>query len=574
MKSWRVVALWQALLLLALLATEIGNVVGSDCKVNLGGSTPSAASSSSLIEQTAIEDVAGSSAIAGSEGEATASAVDDASATEVPFETTAAPVEATETPATEVPTATTVTPDFVTMVAETPTPSVEVIETEAPVAEATTVPPTETTAPVVEATPTPTLEDAAGSLAGIDTPGASVVAVSDGSGDYEVVGVITAAPVTIAPAPAPTPNWVGPTIGDATDTACYRKTGNPNSADVCPLGYSNDDDTCWTQCPLSYPVECFAECIPQNDDCALEVLTKITSVAAVAINAATAGVFGEILATYKAVKLGVTCAANLFSVGQSIVRYMRYQQTTAPNGTVEELLAVAYQADVVIVDLPVAICTCLGLPVPANAQFIDTVVTIGENILKQLTFGVIIDQLIETSTTDLGESISADDYMLEVANTGLVVLSAIDPTGIAYMASQFVQPICGPTTFLGEIDDGSLADALGLTTVDEAFDGSYGTWTKAGDGVVTLIFESTDTEDVTVVIHSAGDTVEEVDVDSGETVTWTSTVAELQDTTMYLDRWRPGFLGLPGSGGGSLLLWIPRSSEGGHLEMHTKINVS
>ncbi|RLN85282.1 hypothetical protein BBJ28_00002750 [Nothophytophthora sp. Chile5] len=691
MKSWRVVALWQTLLLLALLATGISNVVGSNCKVSLGGSTTSASSSSSLIEeQSAIEDVAGSSAVAGSEDEATASAVDDASATEVPFEMTAAPVEATETPATEVPTATTVTPDFVTMVAETPTPSVEVIETEA-----TTVPPTETTAPVIEETPTPTLEDAAGSLEGIDTPGASVVAVSDGSGDYEVVGVITAAPATIAPAPAPTPNWVGPTIGDATDTACYRKTGNPNSVDVCPLGYSNDDDTCWTQCPLSYPVECFAECIPQNDDCALEVLTKITSVAAVAINAATAGVFGEILATYKAVKLGVTCAANLFSVGQSIVRYMRYQQTTAPNGTVEELLAVAYQADVVIVDLPVAICTCLGLPVPANAQFIDTVVTIGENILKQLvtngdeilssadsflsflstsdagnsttdldsesvanltslidsgstcgwelkrltdrvvtavndirastpdaaiddirttvstsslvlsdiptvtnncmgellasktteaayetrdllrkTFGVIIDQLIETSTTDLGESLSADDYMLEVANTGLVVLSAIDPTGIAYMASQFVQPICGPTAFLGEIDDGSLADALGLTTVDEAFDGSYGTWTKAGDGVVTLIFESTDTEDVTVVIHSAGDTVEEVDVDSGETVTWTSTVAELQDKTMYLDRWRPGFLGLPGSGGGSLLLWIPRSSEGGHLEMHTKINVS
>ncbi|KAL4087362.1 hypothetical protein PRIC1_013255 [Phytophthora ramorum] len=164
--------------------------------------------------------------------------------------------------------------------------------------------------------------------------------------------------------------------------------------------------------------------------------------------------------------------------------------------------------------------------------------------------------------------------MLKVANMGLVVLSTIDPTGIAYMASQFVQPICGPTAYLGEIDDGRLYDALGLTTVDEAFTGSYGTWTKTGDGVVHLIFESVDTEDVTVVVHSGGDKYAEVDVAAGDTVTWDATVPELQDKNMYLDRWRPGLLGLPGSGGGSLLLWIPRSSEGGHLEMHVRINVS
>ncbi|RLN38137.1 hypothetical protein BBI17_008789 [Phytophthora kernoviae] len=125
--------------------------------------------------------------------------------------------------------------------------------------------------------------------------------------------------------------------------------------------------------------------------------------------------------------------------------------------------------------------------------------------LLRKTFGVIIDQLIDTGTTDLGENVAEDEYMLKVANMGLVVLSTIDPTGIAYMASQFVQPICGPTAFLGEIDDGTLYDALGLTTVDEAFEGSYGTWTKSDDGVVHLILESTDTEDVTVVIHSGGD---------------------------------------------------------------------
>ncbi|KAG2844399.1 hypothetical protein JG687_00002957 [Phytophthora cactorum] len=63
--------------------------------------------------------------------------------------------------------------------------------------------------------------------------------------------------------------------------------------------------------------------------------------------------------------------------------------------------------------------------------------------------------------------------MLKVANMGLVVLP-IDPTGIAYRGSQFVQPICGPTAYLGEIDDGTLFDALGLKTVDLAPEGSYG----------------------------------------------------------------------------------------------------
>ncbi|ETP46019.1 hypothetical protein F442_07680 [Phytophthora nicotianae P10297] len=194
--------------------------------------------------------------------------------------------------------------------------------------------------------------------------------------------------------------------------------------------------------------------------------------------------------------------------------------------------------------------------------------------LLRKTFGVIVDQLIEKASTDMGASVAEDEYMLEISNMGLVALSAVDPTGIAYMASQFVQPTCGPTAYLGEIDDGTLYDALSLTTVDEAFEGSYGSWTKVGDGVVRLIFKSTDTEDVTVVVHSGGDDNAKVDVGAGETVIWESTISELHDKNMYLDRWRPGLFGLPGSGGGSLLLWIPRASEGGHITMYVRINVS
>ncbi|ETK88013.1 hypothetical protein L915_07663 [Phytophthora nicotianae] len=484
-------------------------------------------------------------------------------------------------------------------------------------------------------------------------------------------------------------NWVGPTIGKNSDTACYRKSMPFDSNNICPLGYSKDGDDCAARCPLSYPISCGLECIPQNDDCVLAVLAKIGSVVAVALNAATGGVFGEILAAYKIAKWAVLCVRNLVEVIRGLVYYLRYRQTSAPVGETAEMLTIAYQADVVLYDLPIAICTCLNIPVPKNAQFADYVLVIVEGIVKQAitngdeiistganvmnlltgngmankstttvdeledlvaknsscgwqlkrltdrvtravlkyrnastevddirvkvykssivlndipivtnncmgellatktrtaayetrdllrkTFGVIVDQLIETGKTDGGKDVAEDDYMLEVANMGLVVLSTIDPTGIAYMASQFVQPICGPTAYVGEIDDGILHDALGLKTVDEAFEGSYGSYTHAGDGVVHLIFESVDTKDVTVVVHSGGDGYTKVDVGAGDVTTWDATFPELEDKTLYLDRWRPGLFGLPGKGGGSLLMWIPRSSEGGHITLHVRINPS
>ncbi|KAG1710977.1 hypothetical protein DVH05_013698 [Phytophthora capsici] len=484
-------------------------------------------------------------------------------------------------------------------------------------------------------------------------------------------------------------NWVGPTISDPTDKACYRKTEDFNSHNICPLGYGKDGDDCITYCPMAYPVPCGDECLPQNGDCLIDTLKKIFSVIAVALNAATDGVFGEILTTFKEVALVINCATNMIKVIKALLRYLTLIQDTGPTSH-EALLDAAYQSDAVLVDLPVAVCTCLGIPVPAGAQYASAVLVVVENIVKEVvtngdeittdtqtfmnflthnvtadtaetsvedlrdlmdsnttcgwelkrltdrvistvsdlrnetnfavddirvtvsksslvlydiprvtnncmgellhnktqeaafetrdlirkTFGVIIDQLVETGKTDMGKSVSSNDYMLNIADMGLSVLSTFDPTGLAYMASQFIQPTCGPTSFIGEIDDGTLYEALGLKTVDDAFAGTYGTWTKSGDGIVNLIFESTDTKDVTVVVHSGGDEYAKVDVGAGDTVSWNCTIPELEDRTMYLDRWRPGILGLPGTGGGSLLMWVPRSTQGGHIKMHVRINPS
>ncbi|RLN48513.1 hypothetical protein BBJ29_001767 [Phytophthora kernoviae] len=142
------------------------------------------------------------------------------------------------------------------------------------------------------------------------------------------------------------------------------------------------------------------------------------------------------------------------------------------------------------------------------------------------------------------------------------------------LLSKFFQTICGPTEFVGEIDDGTAKEALGLSMVGKAFNHSAGNWTKVGDGTVSITFHSIDTKDVTVNIKSGGNKIAEVAVAAGKTVIWKSNAAALGGKTLYLDRWRPGFLGLPGTGGGSLLLWVPRSTQGGHLELEATLNAS
>ncbi|CAH0485569.1 unnamed protein product [Peronospora farinosa] len=486
-------------------------------------------------------------------------------------------------------------------------------------------------------------------------------------------------------------NWVGPTLGSSTDSACYRQTKSFGSNRTCPAGYNGNDEACIAQCPLAYPVSCYLECIPQNDDCGLEIVQKVSALLSAVINVATAGIFGAVISIYKDVKREFLCAANIVGVIKSLLFFLRFQQTTAPQGNVEELLAVALQADVLVVDLPVAVSHCLGLPVSSDFIFSgivmmvveaiarvaitegDQVLEYGSNIYRLIhnvtavntthtsvdelqdfldsgstcgyqlkwltdhiilsvnkvrdenpkattsdvrvnisrsslvlndiptatnncmnemlayktpvaafktrdllrkTFGVIVDQLVQSATTDMGAFVAESEFGLETLNLALASLSGLDPTRFVWLASQFVQPVCGPTAFIGEIDDGLLHDALGLKTIDEAFVGSYGVWYKKGDGVVMLTFTSIDTKDVEVVIRSGGSPIANVLVAAGTTVIWNSTVTKLHEKPLYLDRWRPNFVGIPALGGGSLKLWVPSSSEGGRLMMHVRINVS
>ncbi|KAF4315460.1 hypothetical protein JM18_009276 [Phytophthora kernoviae] len=90
------------------------------------------------------------------------------------------------------------------------------------------------------------------------------------------------------------------------------------------------------------------------------------------------------------------------------------------------------------------------------------------------------------------------------------------------LVAEYFQTICGPTKFIGEIDDGSAEKALGLSTVGDAFNSSSGSWTMEGDGTVTINFQSKDTKDVSVNIMSAGKKVDKVHVATVAAIKMTS----------------------------------------------------
>ncbi|KAF4322271.1 hypothetical protein JM18_003467 [Phytophthora kernoviae] len=291
-------------------------------------------------------------------------------------------------------------------------------------------------------------------------------------------------------------NWVGPQ-SVAPDSACYREA---HIMKTCPSNFNRHKltGTCWTECPLEYPIECGLECIRQSDDCGMEVFWKTTAVVSTAMAGAAVALALELVKGARWIRTVLECGLMMIGVVRAIIRFVRGVKITDPTATRTRILDMVYQSNNVVTDLPMAI----------------------------------------------------------------------------YMCKEYLQTICGPTQFIGDIDDGTDKATLGMNIVQDAFNGSTMSWTKKGDGAVVINFTSKDTKDVTVNIMSGGTKIGEVDVKKGGTAQWTSTVKALAGKTLYLDRWRPGFLGLPGTGGGSLLIWIPHASEGGHLDLAAQLNVS
>lgn len=142
-----------------------------------------------------------------------------------------------------------------------------------------------------------------------------------------------------------------------------------------------------------------------------------------------------------------TCGYQLKNLTDHVISSVNDIRSATPNAAANDIRVAIGSSPIVFNDIPTATNNCMGelLATKTSEAAFKT-----RDLLRK-TFGVIIDQLIETTITDLGASVKESDYMLEVANMGLVVLGGLDPTGIAYMASQFVQPTCGPTLDLAAL---------------------------------------------------------------------------------------------------------------------------
>ncbi|KAL4100386.1 hypothetical protein PRIC1_008180 [Phytophthora ramorum] len=396
---------------------------------------------------------------------------------------------------------------------------------------------------------------------------------SGGSPDF--ADIPSPSQVAVEPTPEPLlPNWVRMTsFPNSTQEQIVSLLNHsdifirdlPTAVNVC-LGSDASTDFVNIAARIVSIVDRVLIAVVERGSSLLSVDTFITFIKAVgAGDSVQTLVADDTAALISLIKAGRTCGTELQSAINKVSNAVAAIKEADADSTASAIRAALGNSDLFLREIPTVTNNCIK-------NTTGDAYTVRDQIRTALS--LITDDLIDLADDDDDKALSVANYLAKVADMGLDVIAMFDPTGIASMLGKYVQPICGPTAFVGKIDDGSLEDALALTAKDDAFAGSYGTWSHDGDGIVNVIFESTDTEDVTVIIHSAGHEIAQVNVSSGATVTWSSTVAILQSKALYFDRWRPGFFRLAGSGGGSLVMWIPSSSAGGHVELVAKINIS
>ncbi|KAG4221541.1 hypothetical protein PC116_g29983, partial [Phytophthora cactorum] len=176
-------------------------------------------------------------------------------------------------------------------------------------------------------------------------------------------------------------NWVG-TWSMSQDTACYLEA---HFMDVCPSNYDRNEftNTCWTECPMDYPVECGMECIRQNDDCGIEVASKVSAVAITIVRSASFGVFGALEMLGQKVWWAARCTNATLLVMRGILRYIRTMKAEDPQATDRKLVVLLFQTSTVVTDLPIAIAVCTRKPVSPNLRQSQHVLSTAQWMLMQ-----------------------------------------------------------------------------------------------------------------------------------------------------------------------------------------------
>ncbi|KAF1775541.1 hypothetical protein GQ600_3810 [Phytophthora cactorum] len=99
---------------------------------------------------------------------------------------------------------------------------------------------------------------------------------------------------------------------------------------------------------------------------------------------------------------------------KSLIYYLRYKQTTIPTTDTEKLMDKAFQMQIVILDLPIAICSCLGIKIPPKLQFSATILAVVSAIVMMAVM--------------IGEALfaSSNNVMLMLRESGALNNTALD----------------------------------------------------------------------------------------------------------------------------------------------------
>ncbi|KAJ8575831.1 hypothetical protein ON010_g3382 [Phytophthora cinnamomi] len=260
----------------------------------------------------------------------------------------------------------------------------------------------------------------------------------------------------------------------------------------------------------------------------------------------------EIATLSDALKSNSTCGFDLKSLADRTWMTVAQFRADNPDITEDEPRLKMEDSQLVTYGIGIATNNCMEQVIQESDE--ATAYTTRDTIRK--AFSGMINDLISTGKSDNGSSETAKEFTHKAFDKAFtsIAVTGFDLTGISGLLAEYLQTICDPTRFI------------------DAFNDSSSSWTRMGDGQVIINISSFDTKNVTVNIISGGDKIDEVTVAAGGTATWVSNNTALGGKTLYLDRWRPGLFGIPGTRGGSLLLWAPKASQVGHLEIQAKLN--
>ncbi|ETP36545.1 hypothetical protein F442_15549 [Phytophthora nicotianae P10297] len=115
------------------------------------------------------------------------------------------------------------------------------------------------------------------------------------------------------------------------------------------------------------------------------------------------------------------CFKSILGLTKSLIKYIRFLKVKDPDTPQVQILAILYQTDNVVIDIPVAVAYCLGKKVTEDVKLSDRVLTTAELILREImrnpdgivsSWGEFTSFMKNITLDDTVNSLSEDDITM------------------------------------------------------------------------------------------------------------------------------------------------------------------